>query len=153
MIEGVAAVTAALESDLIVAALVFLGTTMLILLCVPGVLVPMAVSSGSLLGGWAVPVVALGALVGSQILFVGIRHVDGGRLRAKLGSRLVRFEQRIARHGLWYVVVLRLIGAPHFLVTASSALLPVRPSSFAIASLAGFLPIIALAAAAGSAFS
>jgi uncharacterized membrane protein YdjX (TVP38/TMEM64 family) len=152
MIEGVAAATAALESDLIVAALVFLGTTMLVLLCIPGVLVPMAVSSGSLIGGWAVPVVALGALVGSQILFVGIRRADAGRLRAKVGSRLARFEQRFARYGLWYVVVLRLIGAPHFLVTASSAMLPLRAGSFAIATLAGFLPVIALAAVAGSAF-
>lgn len=152
MIEGVAAVTTVLESDLIVAALVFLGTTLLVLLCVPGMIVPMAVSSGSLIGGWAVPVVALGALAGSQLLFVGIRRADAGRLRAKVGCRLGGFEQRFARYGLWYVVALRLGGAPHFLVTAASALLPLRAGSFAVATLAGFLPIIALAAAAGSAF-
>jgi hypothetical protein len=43
------------------------------------------------------------------------------------------------------------IGAPHFLVTGASALRPWRASSFAIATLAGCLPVVAIAAAAGSA--
>lgn len=140
-----------LENELAVAGLFFLGTTALVALCVPGVLIPIAVSSGSLLGWAALPVVALGALAGSQLLFLAVRHLLAARARARLGARLDGFERRFARYGLWYVVALRLCGAPHFAVTAASALLPLRPTAFAVATLAGFVPVIAMAAAAGSA--
>lgn len=141
----------AVDSELAAAGLVFAGTTLLVALCVPGVLVPVAVSSGALLGGWAVVPVALGALAGSQLLFLAVRHGTAGRVRGRLGRRLERFEERFARYGLWYVVGLRLIGAPHFLVTAGSALLPVSATAFAAATLGGFGPVIAMATAAGSA--
>src|SRR3712207_2190940 len=100
--------------------------------CVPGGIAAMALSAAALLETWlAVPAVALGALAGSQILFLGIRRVDGGRTRARLGARLQTFERQFARYGPWYIVGLRAFGAPHFLVTAASALLPLRAGVFA----------------------
>jgi uncharacterized membrane protein YdjX (TVP38/TMEM64 family) len=139
------------QGDAALAGLLFLGTAALVALCVPGVITAMSISSAAILGAWAaVPVVTLGALVGSLILFLGVRRADSGRTRAKLGPRFAPFEQRFTRHGLWYVVALRLCGAPHFLVTAGSALLPVRASGFAAASLAGLLPVVAVYAVAGS---
>ena len=142
---------ALVQGDAALAALLFVGTAALVALCVPGVITAMSISSAALLGGWAaVPVVTFGALVGSLALFFGIRRVDSGRTRAKLGPRFEGFEQRFARHGLWYVVALRLCGAPHFVVTAGSALLPVRASGFAAATLAGMLPVVAVYASAGS---
>ena len=139
------------QSEAALAGLLFVGTAALVALCVPGVITAMSISSAAILGGWAaVPVVTLGALVGSHILFLGVRRVDCGRTRAKLGPRFDGFERRFARHGLWYVVALRLCGAPHFLVTAGSALLPVRASGFAAATLVGLLPVVAVYSTAGS---
>jgi uncharacterized membrane protein YdjX (TVP38/TMEM64 family) len=143
---------AVVDSELLVAGFFFVATAALIALCVPGVLMPMALSSGAILGGWgAAAAVALGAVAGSQLFFLSARCFAGDRLRARLGNRLETFERRFAEHGILYVIGLRLIGAPHFLVTAGSALMPIRSSSFAAATLLGFLPAIAIASATGSA--
>jgi uncharacterized membrane protein YdjX (TVP38/TMEM64 family) len=150
-IGDLAPLLALAQSEAALAGLLFFGTATLVAMCVPGVITAMSISAAAVLGGWeAVPVVTLGALMGSLILFLGVRRVDSGRTRAKLGPRFERFEERFARHGLWYVVVLRLCGAPHFLVTAGSALLPVRASGFAAATLLGLLPVVAVYASAGS---
>ena len=139
------------QADLAWAGLLFVGTAALVAFCVPGVIVPMSVSATALLGGWAaVPVVTLGALVGSQALFLATRRLDAGRARSRLGPRVEVVERCFARYGLWAVVGLRLCGVPHFLVTAGSALLAIRASGFAAATLAGLLPVVALASAAGS---
>lgn len=120
-VGDVGSLLALVQGDVALAGLLFVGTAALVALCVPGVITAMSISAAAMLGGWAaVPVVTLGALVGSHILFLGIRRVDSGRTRAKLGPRFDGFERRFARHGLWYVVGLRLCGAPHFLVTAGA---------------------------------
>lgn len=143
---------ALLDSELLVAGVFFVATAVLIGLCVPGILLPMALSSGALLGPWgASAVVLLGAAAGSQLFFLSARHFVGDRVRSRLGDRLQAFEQRFAAHGICYVIALRVIGTPHFLVTAASALTPIRSSRFALATLLGFLPAVALAAATGSA--
>jgi uncharacterized membrane protein YdjX (TVP38/TMEM64 family) len=111
----------------------------------------MSLSASALLGGWwAIAIVSLGALAGSQALFLAVRRLDGGRSAAKLGPKFQRFETCFARYGLWSVVGLRICGAPHFLVTGGSALLRVPAAGFALATLAGLLPVVALAAGAGS---
>jgi uncharacterized membrane protein YdjX (TVP38/TMEM64 family) len=151
-IDG-AALGGALQSDLLVAGLLFLGTAALVALCVPGIVIPVSITSGAVLGPWAgTPVVALGALLGSQILFLVARRLARERVTARLGKRLDSFRHRFAAHGIWYVIGLRLVGAPHFLITAGSALMPMRAGSFAVATLLGLLPVIAIASAAGSSF-
>jgi uncharacterized membrane protein YdjX (TVP38/TMEM64 family) len=141
----------ALHGDLLVAGLVFLVTAALITLCVPGVLVPMALSSAALIGAWEASLaVALGAAAGSQLLFLLARHFAGERVRARLGGRFQAFQRKFAAHGIWYVIGLRAVGTPHFLVTAASALMPIRPSNFAAATLIGLLPAITIAAVTGS---
>ena len=142
----------AVESKLLLAGLFFLVTAALVAFCIPGVLIPVALSSGALLGAWqAVAAVALGAVVGSQLFFLCARYLASERLRARLGPRLEGFERRVSGRGIWYVAGLRLLGAPNFLVTTGSALMPIRSSSFAAATLLGFLPAIAIAATTGSA--
>ena len=149
---GVDPALSVFRSELLLAGLFFVATAALIAFCVPGVLVPMAVGSGALLGAWeAAAAVALGAVAGSQLFFLITRHVAADRLRGRLGRRFEAFQRRFAAHGLAYVIGLRLVGTPHFLVTAGSALMPIRATSFAVATLLGFLPAIAIAAATGSA--
>jgi uncharacterized membrane protein YdjX (TVP38/TMEM64 family) len=137
---------------ILLAGIFFVATAALVALCVPGVLLPIALSSGALLGAWeAAAAVALGAVAGSQLFFLLTRRYAGERLRRRLGKRFEGFRHRFAAHGLWYLIALRLVGAPHLLVAGGSALMPIRASRFALATLIGLLPAIAIAAATGSA--
>ena len=132
--------------------LAFVAVTATLIACgVPGVLVPLSFSSGALLGGWlGMAVVVAGALLGSHAFFMATRRWLASHVRTRWGERLHRFDGEIRRRGFLYVTGLRLAGVPHFLVTAASALSPIRPRSFALATLLGFLPAIALSAMAGS---
>ena len=119
---------------------------------VPGVLVPLSFSSGALLGGWfGMLVVVAGAVLGSHALFLATRRWFDTRVRRRWGAKLERFDHAVGKRGFYYLLGLRLAGVPHMLVTASSALSAIRARSFALATLIGFLPAIALSAMAGSA--
>ena len=149
--EQVPFAAALLDSEVLLG-LAFLSlTATLIALGVPGVLVPLSFSSGALLGGWlGMLVVVAGALLGSHAFFMATRRWLASHVRLRWGERLRGFDGEIQRRGLLYVTGLRLAGVPHFLVTAASAVSPMRARSFALATLLGFLPAIALSAMAGS---
>lgn len=139
-------------NDILLGLFFFAGTALLIALWVPGFLLPVAASSGALLDAWSGTVaVTGGALVGSMAIFVTARHFGAERVPARVALFLQRFEDRFRTQGAWFVFVLRLVGAPHFLISAGSALMPIRASRFAGATLAGMIPAILLAAIAGSA--
>lgn len=141
------------QSELALALVLFGLTATLIACCVPGALVPLSVSSGALLGGAeGALVVTAGAVIGSQVLFLASRHLLRDRIRTRLGARLHKFEQHFARRGLLYVAGLRVVGVPHFLVTAGCALSPLRARTFLAATVIGLLPVIALTSTAGSLF-
>lgn len=138
-------------SELLLAFVLAGLTATLVACCVPGTIVPLSVSSGALLGGWeGAGAVTLGALAGSFILFLASRHLLKDRLRARWGDKLANLERHVGKRGFLYVVGLRIVGAPHFLVTAGSALAGVRARPFMAATLLGFLPVIFLSANAGS---
>jgi uncharacterized membrane protein YdjX (TVP38/TMEM64 family) len=140
------------DSEWLLGLMFFTLTAMLIAFGVPGVLVPISFSSGALLGGWeGTAVVCVGALLGSQAFFVTTRRWLAARVRRRWGERLSRFDGEIERRGFVYLLGLRLAGVPHVALTAASALSPIRARSFALATLLGFLPAIALASMAGSA--
>jgi len=134
-------------------ALAFLTVTAtLVALGVPGVLMPISFSSGALLGGWfGMLVVIAGAVLGSQALFVVTRRWLAARVRRRWGERIARFDRKMEQRGFYYLLGLRLVGAPHLLLTTSSALSTIRARSFLLATLFGLLPAITLAAMAGSA--
>lgn len=151
MIEFLQSLMSALESEILVAMLVCAGTAILVSFWVPGVLLPIAASSGALLD--AVPAAAtvtLGALMGSMIIFTTTRFFAADRIPARVEAILRRHEERFRSQGAWFVFVLRLVGAPHFLVSSGSAVMPIRGWSFALATLLGLFPAIMLAAIAGS---
>lgn len=141
-----------MHSVLAVAAATFLLTAVLMAVGVPGVIVPLSLTSGAVLNAeLAAIAVAGGAMAGSQALFLATRYSLQDRLRERLGDRLERIEQAFAKRGAWYVLGLRLVGAPTLVVTGACALLPIHQAKFALASLAGFLPAAWLAASVGSA--
>jgi uncharacterized membrane protein YdjX (TVP38/TMEM64 family) len=140
-------------SDVLLAFVLAGLTATLVACCVPGTIVPLSISSGALLGGWeGAGVVTAGALVGSLALFLASRNLLRDRIRARWGDRLGRFEEHLVKRGFFYVVGLRIVGVPHFLVTTGSALAGVRSRPFLAATLLGFLPVIALSSNAASLF-
>ena len=150
--EQVPFLASLLDSEVLLGFAFVAVTATLIALGVPGVLVPLSFSSGALLGGWlGMLVVVAGALLGSHAFFLATRRWLAAHVRLRWGERLHRFDGEIRRRGFLYVAGLRLAGVPHLLVTAASALSPIRHRSFALATLLGFLPAIALSAMAGSA--
>lgn len=153
IVDFLASLQALLQNELALALALFGLTAALIACCVPGMIVPLSVSSGALLGGWqGILVVTAGAVLGSQALFLVTRHLLRHRVKRRFGDRLANFEKHVTKRGFFYLVGLRLIGAPHFLVTAGCALSSLRTRSFAAATLIGLLPVISLTSVAGSAF-
>lgn len=140
------------QNELLLAGIVFAATTAIIALWVPGLLLPIAATSGAVMDAWiATGVVSLGALAGSMIIFATTRRFASSRVPARVGSFLEAFQARFHSGGAWVVFGLRLAGTPHFLVSAGSALTPMPARSFAAATLAGMAPAILLASLAGSA--
>lgn len=143
---------ALLDNQLLVALFLCAGTAIVIALWIPGMLLPIAASSGALIDVWpATAAVVFGALVGSMTIFATTRHFATGHVPARFAAFLTRFEARFKAHGAWLVLGLRLIGAPHFLVSASSGVMPIKASSFGLATLLGLFPAVLIGAAAGSA--
>jgi membrane protein DedA with SNARE-associated domain len=152
ILEQLPILASLLGSDVLLALAFLALTATLVGFGVPGVLMPISFSSGALLGGWVgMAVVIAGAVLGSHALFVVMRRWFAERLRKRWGERLARFDRNMETRGFYYLLGLRLVGAPHVLVTASSSLSAIRARSFVLATLLGFLPAIALAAMAGSA--
>ena len=133
--------------------LAFVMLTATLVACgVPGVLVPLSFSSGAMLGGWlGMLVVVAGAVLGSHAFFVATRKWFAEHVHLRWGDRLKHFNGEIGKRGFLYVAGLRVAGVPHFLVTAASALSPMRARSFLLATMLGFLPAVAISAMAGSA--
>lgn len=151
MLEQLPFLTTLADSQLLLA-LAFIAMTAAVMGSgVPGLLLPLSFSSGMLLGGWlGIAVVAAGALLGSQVLFAVSRKWLAGPIRRKWGAKLEKFDRNLAKRGFLYLLGMRLLGAPHPLVTAASAVSPIPARQFALATLLGFIPAIALAATAGS---
>lgn len=152
-VENLPLIAGLAGNEWLVGLVLFAVTAMLIGFSVPGVIIPLSFSSGALLGGWAGAAVVIGgAAIGSQAFFLAGRRWLGPVLRRKYGAKLVHFDHHLAQRGFVYLLGLRIAGAPHFLVTAAGALSPIGPKPFALATMLGFAPAIALAATAGAAF-
>lgn len=153
MLEWLTSVAAFFDNPYIIAAVFLAVTAGVIGLGIPGLLLPLSFSAGVLLDEWlAVPAVAIGAVLGSHALFLGARYGFRETLDMRLAGRMDRFTPHLEQYGLFYVAGLRVIGTPHLLVTLASAAGPLNQRGFALATLLGFLPAIALSAGAGSIF-
>lgn len=148
LIEALAATP---QGGLAVPVLIGLVAIGIMALSIPGALTPTAFLSGLLLGFGGIFIVALGAAVGSHILFLVSRHWFAGRVRRRFGARLDDVGDHLKTRGPIYVVVARFTGVPHVLIAAGSAAAPISARAFASASLLGMMPAIILAGSAGSA--
>jgi len=151
-IETMIGLAAMPEAALLVPLALGAMAVMFVGLSVPGTVTPLSFLSGMLMGIGGILVVALGALVGSHLLFLASRHFLRERMEKRFGERLSGVQDHLARKGPAYVAGARLAGVPGLLVTAGCAAAPISARSFGGASLLGMLPAITLAATAGSAF-
>lgn len=136
----------------IVAVLIGAISFTIVALSVPGALTPTAFVSGLLMGFGGALVVALGAALGSHLLFLVSRRWLAAAMQRRFGARLDGVRDHLERRGPIYVATARLGGVPHIVVTAGAAATQISARSFAGASILGMLPAISLAAIAGSAF-
>lgn len=136
---------------LLVALLITSITASLVAMSVPGVLVPISFSGGVLIGWPAAAAVVIGAAIGSHVLFLASRRLLRDRVRKRYGERIEKLERHLTKRGAIYLVGMRIAGVPHLLASAACALTSMRARTFALASAAGMLPAITLAALAGSA--
>ena len=119
---------------------------------IPGTLLPISFSSGALLGWWlGMAAVGAGAMLGSILLYRLLERGSHGVLRRRFGDQLERLDTLAARGGILPLIGLRLAGVPHLAVTGLCALASVGARRYALATLVGVLPAIALSATAGAA--
>jgi uncharacterized membrane protein YdjX (TVP38/TMEM64 family) len=140
----------AAQADWILAAAVFTMTASAMAFGIPGILVPLSVASGAFLGpGYTAAAVALGGVVGGQILFWprGGRSRGGWGSRAAASSPALRATSADMGCGTWSG--LRLTGVPHLAVTSACAVLPISSRAFAAATMLGLLPVAFIAASFG----
>lgn len=129
------------------AVLLYLLVTTLTACSIPGVLLPISLTGGLLLGPWvAIVTVVTGAVTGSVMLLALTRRFGAERLRQRFGNRLEPFQDRLTRFGPYAVAGLRVAGVPGPLITAGAAMTSMGRAPFALATFAGLLPGIALAA-------
>ena len=102
----------------------------------------MTLAGGALFGLWlGVAVVSLAATLGATLAFLAARFLLRDWVRARLGQRLARIEQGLARDGAFYLFSLRLIPVvPFFAVNLLMGLTPIPTLTYAAISLIGMLP-------------
>ena len=112
---------------------------------IPGALLPISFSSGALLGGaLGMAMVAAGALIGSLVLYAPFERGSQATLRHRYAERLKRLDNLASRGGILPIIGLRLVGVPHIAVTALCKLAGVGPGRYALATILGIFPAIAL---------
>ncbi len=101
----------------------------------------LAVTAGVLFG-WLTGIAAAmaGAVLGAIAIFLAARTSLGRVFAARTGLWIERLRTGFGEDGISYLIVLRVIGVPGFLVNLGAALLGVRLKPFVLGTLIGILP-------------
>jgi uncharacterized membrane protein YdjX (TVP38/TMEM64 family) len=136
--DALVAYTQAHEAQAIVVAfLVFVGA---VTFSLPGAAV-LTVTCGFLFGRWMGSlIVVFAATIGAAALVLGARYVFGDAARARLGAWGERINAGFTRHGLSYMLFLRLVPFPFFLVNLAPALTSLPLRTFVLATFIGVIP-------------
>ena len=93
---------------------------------------------GTLLGG---AVAVLGATSGAVVLFLVARSALAGTMRRRAGPLLDRIQPGLHRDGFSYLLALRLVPTPFWLVNLAAAVCGMRLLPFTAATLVGIIPM------------
>lgn len=109
------------------------------------------IGAGFLLGSTAaIPVSLFGITVGAGNAWLIMRYLAGPALRQRFSDRIARFSAGLRRNEFAYVVLLRVLPLPFFLVNLAAALLGHRFWPYIAGTLLGSLPSVVLYANLGA---
>ena len=92
---------------------------------------------GTILGG---AMAVLGATAGAVLLFLVARSAFAEAMRRRAGAFLDRLRPKLHRDGFSYLLALRLVPAPFWLVNLAAALSGMRLLPYTAATLIGIIP-------------
>jgi uncharacterized membrane protein YdjX (TVP38/TMEM64 family) len=106
----------------------------------PGALL-LSLTCGFLFGRWiGTIIVVCAATVGAMLLFLTARYVMADAVRRRLGGVGERINAGFTRHGLSYMLFLRLVPFPFFLVNLAPALTSLPLRTFVLGTFVGVIP-------------
>lgn len=106
----------------------------------PGALI-LSLTCGFLFGRWmGTVIVVFAATIGAMILFLSARYVMADAVRKRLGAAGERLNAGFTRNGLAYMLFLRLVPFPFFLVNLAPALTTLPLRTFVLATFVGLIP-------------
>jgi len=92
---------------------------------------------GTVLGG---TIAVTGATAGAVIIFLVARSALAGAMRRRAGTLLDRIRPGLHRDGFSYLLALRLVPTPFWLVNLAAAVCGMHLLPFAVATLVGIIP-------------
>jgi uncharacterized membrane protein YdjX (TVP38/TMEM64 family) len=125
----------------VLALLIYAGAYVAIAaLSLPGAGV-LTITGGLLFGVWlGAPTSIVAATLGATILFLVARTTLGAALAERAGPWLERFRDGFAKEGLSYMLFLRLVPFPFFIINIAPALLGVPLRTFVLGTFLGIIP-------------
>lgn len=100
-----------------------------------------SVIAGWLFGFWPAFLMVVGALtIAGMLGFSLARYLFRDTLRGFLGLRLARFDDRVQREGMFYLLTLRLLHVPFTLVNYLSGVSEIQLRTFVWTTVVGLVP-------------
>ena len=98
--------------------------------------------AGGLLFGWALGGLYsyTGALIGATLIFLAVKTAFGDVLREKAGDGAAQFQKGFERDAFSYLLMLRIIPLPFFLINVAAGLFDVRARTYVTATAIGIIP-------------
>ena len=131
-------------------ALFVAGFALFICLCLPGL--SLGAAFAGMLFGWLEGGIAAvaGATLGACIVLVASRRAVGDLSQGRLGAAIVRVEEGLKRHGVLYLMSLRLLVVmPFWLVNLAAGCVRVPLRTYALGTALGIAPALMLYALLG----
>ncbi|WP_300555075.1 VTT domain-containing protein [Maricaulis sp.] len=128
------------DHPLLAAAAYTLFYVMAVTISLPGALW-FTIGAGYLLGPiWAIPVSLIGVTVGATNIFLIARYVAGERFHHRFDGRIGKFAAGFRLNDFTYIIFLRMVPVPFFLVNVAAALLGARLRQYTLGTLIGTVP-------------
>ena len=101
----------------------------------------LTLGGGALLGWPAAVIIVLAATAGASIVFIAAKTILASTLTSKAGPFLAKLEAGFRENSFQYLLALRLVpAAPFWVVNIVPALVGMKLSSYALATLIGIIP-------------
>ena len=129
------------QGNLVLALLIFMALYVAaVALSLPGAGV-LTITGGLLFGVWiGAPATIIAATIGATLIFLIARSSLGAALAERAGPWLDRFREGFEKEGISYMLFLRLVPFPFFIINLAPAVLGVPLRTFVIGTFFGIIP-------------